>query len=83
LINNISQLGSNWFCLGDYNRDPSTWANVNLPPGTHGCSHNGGTTHPSSGTNLDYGFINGAPGIDGVVLDQFIASDHYPVLCEI
>ncbi len=79
LLNNIHAVGGPWFALGDYNRDPGTWAHVALPPGTNGCPHNGSITHPSSGTNLDYAFINPAPSVKGVVLDNFIVSDHYPV----
>jgi len=80
LINNINAVGGPWFALGDYNRPPVSWGGIALPPGTTGCPHNGRTTHPGSGTNLDYSFKNPGPAIEGEVLDNFIVSDHYPVL---
>jgi hypothetical protein len=36
--------------------------------------------HPGSGTNLDYAFRNAAAGaVTGVVWNNFVVSDHYPV----
>ncbi|NCQ99950.1 MAG: hypothetical protein GPJ11_08885 [Microcystis aeruginosa L211-101] len=86
LLANINLTGGSWFAAGDYNCDPTQWGLPGsgspkiVPPGTAYCPHNPVPTHPGSGTNLDYAFKNPGPGVIGTVLDNFIVSDHYPVI---
>ena len=79
LIANINAAGAPWFAAGDYNREPATWAGVILPVGTIYCGHGRQTTHPGSGTNLDYAFKNPGAAVYGTVLNNFVVSDHFPV----
>lgn len=80
LITNINGGGAPWFAAGDMNRLPATWGAVALPGGVVGCPNSGDPTHPGTGTNLDYGFANGiAPAAAGLVMSDFVVSDHYPV----
>lgn len=86
LLANMSMTGGSWFAAGDYNCDPTQWGLPGsgspkiMPAGTAYCPHNLVPTHPESGTNLDYAFKNPGPGVMGVVLDNFVVSDHYPVI---
>ncbi|MEH1906054.1 MAG: endonuclease/exonuclease/phosphatase family protein [Nostoc sp.] len=83
LIANINATGGLWFAAGDYNRDPTSWTGVILPGGTVYCAHNVVATHPGTGTNLDYGFKNPGPAVVGVVGNNFVVSDHFPVSYQI
>lgn len=70
--------GQAWAAGGDFNRNPAT---MNVPYVL--CPHNDVATHPGSGTNLDYLYKNFLPPEDGIVDDQFVVSDHFPVLYNI
>lgn len=78
LVGAIVATGHPFFAAGDYNRNPASWAGGLIPAGANACPHNGGVTHPGSGTNLDYAFSSGGP-FNGTVLGSFIVSDHLPV----
>ena len=79
LLNNINATGGSWFAAGDYNRDPGTWGPPPPPPGALLCGHNPVATHPGTGTNLDYAFKSPGPAVYGIVFENFIVSDHFPV----
>ena len=89
LLANMNMAGGSWFAAGDYNCDPTQWglpgstAPKIMPAGTVYCPHNIVPTHPGSGTNLDYAFKNPGPGVQGIVGEQFVVSDHYPVAYQI
>jgi hypothetical protein len=68
-----------WMSLGDYNLlpeslgDPNKIRYVICPPD--------GVTHPGSDKELDYMVRSpGSEEIEGVVVSEFVVSDHYPVL---
>lgn len=83
LLRSINEKGSPWFAAGDYNRDPSIWDISKLPTNTALCEHNLDITHPGSGTNLDYAFFNPARAFPGTVMNNFVVSDHYPVVYDV
>lgn len=79
LITGIVGVGAAaWFAAGDFNRNPNTWPGY-VPVGAVLAGHNGATTHPGSGTNLDYAFAPVGTNFAGIVSSGFVVSDHYPV----
>lgn len=79
LLANISVTGGAWFAAGDYNRAPTSWTGVPVPVGTVLCPHDPVSTHPGSGTDLDYACKNPGPAVVGKVATGFVVSDHFPV----
>jgi hypothetical protein len=75
---------AHWFCGGDMNRDPNTWAGK-TPAGAHPWT-SGGATYYSSGAELDYGFSDRAcdkKNGDDVSTLGAPKSDHLPVRFQI
>jgi cytolethal distending toxin subunit B len=71
----INAVSPAWAVCGDFNRAPASMPAV---PGFL-CPHDSVTTHPGTGTNLDYAFTSLAPGTAGFVDQNFVVSDHFPV----
>jgi len=72
----IANIGSPFFLGGDFNRDLK---DATAPANTFVCPHDSVTTHPGSGTNLDYAIYSNS-SVVGTVLTDYVVSDHYPVV---
>ncbi len=79
LIKNVEALGlQSWKVAGDFNREPNTWTpsyGVTCPPDK--------VTRPESNKKLDYMVKLKGMSVKGTVLDNFILSDHYPVVFDV
>lgn len=76
LTSSAAGIGAPYFIAGDFNRDPQ---DAVIPSNGYLCSHDAITTHPGTGTNLDYA-ISSASSVYGTVLSDYVASDHFPVM---
>lgn len=80
LIRNIAATtgGPGWQAAGDYNREPTSWAapaGIICPPNR--------ATFPASDSKFDY-MVDGPGNFQiGWVMEEFVYSDHYPVIYDV
>jgi len=77
--------GKAWFTIGDFGREPLDWMwNTTLPANAVLCPHPPVAAYPGAGTNFDYAFLSGGSSkvtaVNGVVDQDFVISDHFPIL---
>lgn len=74
LVANIAAASGGAFnAAGDFNREPPTW-----PPIPYNICPPNGITYPGTRSKYDY-MVRSGPALVGLVGNQIIASDHFPV----